>query len=396
MILLLLACILPASGALFAEETTGFVPRQAVVLLTNGELLSGKVSLAGDQYFVWVPEGEIRLPTKRVQRVCDTVDDAYSYLARSSMGSIDDHLGLAAWCLRYELLGYAAKEISAAIALNADHPRIALFARRLELAQTRLKAPSAVSDASTDNLSTETDEPEEIGPVVLDLAEGGVAEFTSRLQPLLINKCAGAGCHGTSTESSFRLIRNVGNRYPTRGQTQQNLIAVLQQIDKEQPQNSPLLLKPLEPAHGGQSGLLFSDQDQAQYERLVEFANLVGDKPLPPVGDKPEEYAAQSPADPFPSEMQRPQPGASPTDAVQSAEPSMDGGTTGNGGPPVGDEEFKDLTDEAILEAFEASPVQHGAIVERYRPIDEFDAEIFNRRFFPVSPPKSAKLPPAE
>lgn len=395
-ILFLLACLWALDRSSFADEASGFVPRQAVVLLTNGELLRGKVSLAGDQYFVGVPEGEIRLPVKRVQSVCDTVDDVYLYLARSSMGSLEEHLELASWCLRHELLGYAAKELSAAMALDANHPRIALFARRLELAHAELKKGSAEREPAPVSNSVET-EKSELGAVVLDLPEGGVAEFTARLQPLLMNKCAAAGCHGSPTESGFRLIRTVGGRNPTRGQTQQNLISVLQQLDKERPANSPLLTKPLDVTHGGLTSPIFSDQEQAQYDRLVEFANLVGDKPDSPSAEEAGGQKEQFPAGPFPAEMQRPQPAGSPTDMVQGVNPGTEPREAEGQIPLTAEEDFNDtLTDEAMLEAFEANPIRRGAAVDRYTPVDEFDAEIFNRRFFPQSKATVTESPSPE
>lgn len=407
------------------EGAEGIAPQQGVVLLTNGEILQGKVSRAGDQYFVWVPDGEIRLPAKRVQRLCDSLDDAYRYLSQSASGSVDDHLQLVAWCLRYDLLGYAANELRAAMDIAPENPRIALLARRLELAYERPAAKvSEPSDADPKGNESGSDViPGADSPAdAMDLPAGGVAEFTSRLQPLLINKCAGVGCHAQPTESNFQLSRMPGNRNPTRRQTQQNLVEVLRWIDKDQPQNSPLLQKPLDPTHAGLTEPIFTDADQAQYDRLLEFANLAANKPPPsPVEAPPEIAATSQQTDPFPMGIERPLPsgpqaGSLPTDGAGSLgtipevptmqaieRPAGDGlpGVTSPGGLPTipqgaapADEE---LSDEALLEAFETNPLQRGAVVNRFEPVDEFDPEIFNRRYFPTkkTTPKSLEVPDA-
>jgi len=398
-VFLLIATIVVSRCALLAMEPSVEIgPRQAVILLANGEVLQGKVSRAGDHYFVWVPGGEIRLPVKRVQRLCDTLDDAYVYLSQSGPGSVEGHLELTTWCLRHNLFGYAANELRAAMTLEPSDPRVAVLARRLKLARERAAVESADNIPVATKKTDDSVDERETESTPMQLPEGAVAAFTSKLQPLLINKCAGAGCHGSPTESTFRLSRMLGGRKPTRRQTVQNLVEVLRWINMEQPGNSPLLQKPLQPSHGGMAEPIFTDADRSQYKRLVEFVNLAAKKPTPVQEDEqPGSQLDASQANAFPSEMQRLQRSGdntlgqtSPAD-VQNMR-TIDRPLSNNLADPV--TEPSGLVDaqpspgagvsedEVLLEAFESNPIQRGTIVERFVPIDAFDPAIFNRRYF--------------
>gem|GEM_PF-490677 len=389
-----------------AEPPTKIGPQEAVVLLTNGEILRGKVSRAGDHFFVWVPDGEIRLPAKRVQRLCDTLDEAYVYLSRSGTGSVDAHLELAAWCLRLDLFGYAANELRAAMAQEPDNPRISILARRLEIARGRPAANSPRAASAVTKIGSADVEKAE--PAFVALPEGAFAVFTSRLQPLLMNKCAGVGCHGTPTEAAFRLSRMKSGRNPTRRQTRRNLAEVLRWIDTEQPANSPLLQKPLEASHGGMVEPVFTAAKRSQYERLVEFVKLAVQEPTP---IKEEEHFGfhfdDARTGTLPSEMRRPQPNgdktedrgedAPPVQEDSAASPTVrsldrsDSSDLSNSPTTSGDDEPED---GALLNALEPSHVQRGAIVERFVPVDEFDPSIFNRRYFhEKQPPPPVRSP---
>ncbi len=389
-----------------ADSAVDLGPRQAVVLLTNGEVLRGKVSRAGDQFFVWIPAGEIRLPAKRVQRVCDTIDDAYVYLSQSATGSVDDRLELVAWCLRYNLLGYAANELREVMVQEPENPRIAIFARRLELARKRpaVDLTDGVTGVRKDNPPKDSASE----PAPFHLPPGAFAEFTSRLQPLLINKCASAGCHGSPTESTFRLSRMFGGRSPTRRQTGQNLIEVLRWIDKEQPAKSPLLQQPLNLSHGGSDEPVFTDADRSQYLRLLRFVNLVVNKPpQKQVDRRPGFHIENPPVDSSPKRSQQPETndpelGADGDDITVSGSPAAisltmksidrpDAGDRANplpGSNGLVDPRTPTLNgddapdDEALVKVFEPKSIQRGAIIERFVPVDEFDPAIFNRRYF--------------
>ena len=76
---------------------------------------------------------EIRRRPARCDFTCQTLDEAYTFQHnRIIAGRIEDHLNLADWCLRHQLLGYAAREITSAMQLDAKNPRVAQLDGRLQ------------------------------------------------------------------------------------------------------------------------------------------------------------------------------------------------------------------------------------------------------------------------
>jgi hypothetical protein len=80
--------------------------------------------------------------------------------------------------------------------------------------------------------------------------------FTRNVQPLLSNKCGNARCHG-SREEGFRLTAVRGDS--SAAIAEQNLAAVLNHLDLQTPDRSPLL-QATRGLHGGNRQLLFSGQ----------------------------------------------------------------------------------------------------------------------------------------
>ena len=71
--------------------------------------------------------------------------------------------------------------------------------------------------------------------------------FVTKVQPILMNACA--SCHATGRGGAFKLARAAGTATASQRTVQQNLAAVLAQVNLEQPQTSPLLVKAIN-VHG--------------------------------------------------------------------------------------------------------------------------------------------------
>ena len=100
--------------------------------MRNGEVLKGRIVRDDNYYRIALADGELRVRVAEAELICRSLDDAYEFKrSRLALGRADDHLDLAEWCMRQELPGYAAKEISAAMALDAQNPRTEFLDRRL-------------------------------------------------------------------------------------------------------------------------------------------------------------------------------------------------------------------------------------------------------------------------
>ncbi len=240
-----------------------------LVVLRNGEILSGRISHDGGRTIISSEGTEIRLSPREVDFVCQTLDEAYTVQHnRIVAGRIDDHLNLAEWCLRHELLGYAAREITAAMQIDPKSRRVALLDDRLR----RALQPEPTKSPASDNPSAvarpvSTDELERL---VRSLPAGTVETFTATVQPMLLNYCATAGCHGPSSQSSYTLSRAPLEKIAARRLTERNLYNTLQWIDRDNPFDSKLLSAAREP-HGPNQASGATGVGTSKYQELVNW-----------------------------------------------------------------------------------------------------------------------------
>lgn len=329
-----LASLVPAADPVAPAQVpagtgTSQPPAALVVVLRNGEILSGQVKQEKDRYIVTAEGTEIRLSGRDVDFICRSLDDAYiRQRDRAAAGQIEDRLRLINWCLRHRLLGYAATELAAAMETNPRHPGIAIFDQRLRQAieqsnnaDRRIAAaqpPAAAPPASIPNTSNPaTLDPTGANPVGassnaastttaaataaaapakarapltsadLDrlsrsLPDGTVEHFIENVQPLLINSCSTVGCHGPSSKSEYALIRPAANgRLAPRGMSQRNLFNTFEWVDHKQPHESQFLVKAREPHGGKPVGILA--ENSVQYRQLVDWVRIAtGATTLPP------------------------------------------------------------------------------------------------------------------
>jgi hypothetical protein len=334
-------------------------PRTTVLVLRNGGVLVGQVVPAGDRYVVLLGDrSEVRVPVRDVEMHCIDLDEVY-LRKRSSLASNDvaGHLNLADWCLQQKLHARVADQLLTVIALQPRHPRLPGLQRRLHLAV-----------ASPESHETQDGTPSSLIPIsdlektTRSLPPSSVAEFTSQIQPLLLNQCGGNSCHGSSGSSDFRLVRPALSRSLTRRFTLRNLHAVMQWVDLEDPESSPLLQVP-SCAHGGLDTGVFGPREQQQFDLLAAWVRSATVVPSAPVPDLVSEANA-----------------APATGLLQASYLQ-----------PV---DLPDDSSERSRRLSELPPSQESASVQRSgsgepthespRHImarDPFDAEVFNRRY---------------
>jgi hypothetical protein len=320
-----------------------------VLLLRNGEVLQGKITLAGDRYYVVLPAGEIFPKVSEVEMFCRDLNEGY-LRKRSAVrpDRSDDRLGLAEWCIRHRLLEQAAAELREATAIDGMHPMIPLLARRLELAKNPPAAPAASR--------AEVVSHDELERLVRGLPPGSVETFTNSIQPLLVNHCSTAGCHGPQSENTWQLLRAPLGKSATRRVTQRNIASALDLVDRESPAASPLLTVPLR-QHGTTRGPIFSSREIAQYKLLVDWVHEVasGTKPASPPSVQPES----------PPLLQTIQPAEPPSNDA-SASPNRDAPAS------------LKLRDDALGKQENSRAKPESPV---YVPVDPFDPEVFNRRY---------------
>ena len=210
--------------------------------------------------------------------------------------------------------------------------------------------------------------------------------FVRRIQPLIANRCAAAGCHGPGTASDFRFssIRN-GSTPLT---AERNLAAVLGQVEPADPQQSPLLQK-ADQLHGGMREPAFRGRVGAQQRQMLhDWVRAAVADLHPEFGPAPEPAELQpslAAADTLPPRRVTQQSAAGSSHAADTALVEL---TEQTHGRPV----ERASADKKMLE--------HAA---RAVATDPFSPSSFNRRFHQVraqtpdlqdSPDEPIVLPP--
>lgn len=380
-----------------AEEPLGLTPRDGLLLLRNGEVLRGQVALIGDFYQVTIPGGGIRIHLRDAELFCRDLEEGYQQKrVRVNPALVADRLALVEWCLRQGLIGYAADELAEAIAIEPRHPRIPLLERRINLAITRPK------DQRHQNGPPQTSESnDELDRLVQALPPGTMETFTNTIQPLILNHCSTAGCHGPAAKDRLRLTRTPPSRPPTRRLTQRNLAATLKLLDHANPEQSPLLINALE-AHGTTKAAPLPQRDTIQVRQFENWVLRVAmgrepSKPPTVTDPLPLLQAGRSIALPPPADGTVPDEDSEFTTGLaegeNDTENSGDKGDTPKAenrrGTPGNQEPAPNSVNRYPRrgQAHAARPPQRDSPVEPFVPIDPFDPEIFNRRFFSETKP---------
>jgi len=338
-------------------------PKESVLLLNNGQVLRGTVTLDGDRYVVHSGTSEIRVPQDAVEHVCRSLAEGYQR-KRAAMFAAGGRTRtrLIQWCLAQGMLDEAERELAEAERLDPNNLRYDLLRRQVKLAREPIEpaeppAPPAeplVSDAQLDIL-------------VRTLPSTAVESFSQTVQPLLLNNCAAAGCHGPSPRSDFQLIRLARGITPNRRVTQRNLHAALAWIDRDHPDASRLLSAAAQ-AHGNTQHHKFEGTEGPVFRHLAAWVRQVADPAVaspPSTVESSEATLSQSISDSdtrrsLPNAAQRNQSArgvAGPFDRSQSS-PSADGPQT---------------------TSLPSTAPQEKA------PADPFDPEVFNRRYHPAA-----------
>jgi hypothetical protein len=324
-----------------------------VLLLANERVLEGDIEQAGDRYRVVRKIGETWVPAEKAVRLCAGMEDAYAFLRqRANLNDPDERLRLANWCRQNGLREQALQEVQAAVALRPDH----VYSRRLLEGLQKTAAPAKPAEPPPHR-----GEPEPLPPVAVELTANALGLFSAKVQPILMNTCA--GCHAAGRGGSFKLTRTFDPGSLARKTTQQNLVAVLATLDPEQPLNSKFLLKAVS-AHGGDvSKAPLPGRDSSPYRALEEWVRLA-------FANNPhlQERTAVQPAV-FGEDGARPPP------------------------PPGGKAEPARQVETAPTTAA-PQPTTAPAAPMNGASNDPFDPEVFNREHHPAKPPKASKSRP--
>ena len=319
--------------AVFAVGTGAAPTNSAVVILRNGNYVTGQVTNLGDRYQIHMSSGgKVQISKKRVEFVAKSLDDAYLRKRdQLPQNSLKARIALAQWCLTVRLYDRAADQVLAVWRIDPRSRQLRALEQRLAAVARKRKAIEHVANAAQKAAAKQRKKRYTVAP----LPPGAVQQFTLTIQPILLNRCSQSSCHGSSSTSKFRLIRPARGYLLKRRATQRNLQAALRWVDRENPSASPLIQLPSAP-HGTAKTSVFEGKfEVVQRKRLLDWIQTLV---------------------------------TSQKDKTKTAAPTAIKKKKSTLSQP-------DVDSEAEFQA----PIGK----EKFVPKDPFDPQIFNRKFFP-------------
>jgi hypothetical protein len=262
--LIALAFLGLVGGSAPAAEPPKSLQKGKVLLLRNEHTMEGDIERVGDQYRVGRRVGETWVPADHVLCLAASMADVYAFLrSRANLHDADERLRLANWCRLNGLHEQELAELEAAAQLRPDHAETQRLLKHLRQAN---RTPAGDKSAQP----TIAKPVAESLPVV-ELTADSLGLFATHVQPILMNTCA--SCHATGRGGAFRLTEVFDDGLANRKALEQNVAAVLRQINLSQPEASRLLTKAVsDHAHSGQAPL--RDRKDAPYRTLEMWVKL--------------------------------------------------------------------------------------------------------------------------
>ncbi len=390
----LLACCGWLTFCIAGQVARGQGTQSGGVLLKNDRVLLGQVQPQGDVFIVRIADqSNISLAKDQVVFVGRDLEDIYQFKLRSIANwNVGDHFKLTRWCMVNDMLDKAAHHYQEVAKQAGSHPRVQQLAielktRMLEVAEFReflglqpLRQPTSGGQLAQPNApQSQSTQPD------VKLASGSfhaaqhphvVSRFNERIQPILLNRCSQAACHGGQSSNSLKLIEPYSKTFSQN--SSDNLAQVLAQVASDPETLSPLLDFATR-AHGIQRHAGIAVTETELITELREWIRMVQNPVVTAVGTSSQLSPATTPA-----VANQPLAGArrAAVDALQPVSPgaaSLKQVPRGGAEPLVSDSEIEAL--EAQLDAILGPAARTPATTAPPNAsLDPFDPAEFNRR----------------
>lgn len=238
------------------------------LVLTTGQLVEGKISPRAGGYVVELPTGGYFVPSERVRVAAEDRHGAYEKLkALEPNPSPDFQVTLARWCIAWKLYQEARVELRDALVADPNHEMAReMYARLHQLLHPEQQVIEKPAPKTREGF--QASDPESLAGLSPETAK----QYVIRVQPLLLNRCGNAACHGSASPQEFHLshVRRGLNRT-----TIENLTNVLRFLDVSDPENSPLLKVPA--GTHGRNGrpIFYGNAGEQNVETLKEWVAQV-------------------------------------------------------------------------------------------------------------------------
>lgn len=338
----------------------------------------------------------MEVPKTDVEFIGEDLESVFQYKFQHMKNrDPESYIRLAQWCQLVNLNDRAIEQLERAVKLAPQSARargLLESARRTSDSPVRTAPPAPPPPplASDDQANISSDpSPRQLAAFQQEVSTPLLSSFSVQIQPMLTRSCATAGCHDATHKNGLALQRSPR---PVAHLTQQNLRAVLAEIDRDDPDNSPILAYAVRP-HGGPNSRPFAKgAGDPAYATLSEWVRAVSGKTTPKSSNQGEQVASARQESPTgtggSAEASTNTPNTPTNSAAQTATPQVAVPPTANsnGAASNADRTTPQRTadprsrPESVRTNTASSQEQASA---PFQPIDPFDPEIFNRRFAP-------------
>lgn len=266
------------------------------VVITGNKLIEGTATVSGEKVVIRQGAIDRTMPKADVLFIGQTRDDVYRYmLGKVPATDPTARLAVARWCMLNGLREQALTEAREVLKLQPTNTAAADLARSLEESLKQFPSDGSLPKPQGGRLVTEP-EP--------DVTPEGSTFFASRAQPILANQCM--ECHARPDYTGeFKLVRVTGFEVGPQS-TLANLRATAAQLKKDDPLNSPLLIKALS-MHGGMKQPAFVSRQAGGYRVLEAWVlQAVGPVPAPMTPPSPPVFPPTQPITPIPPAIESP------------------------------------------------------------------------------------------
>lgn len=232
-----------------------------LVVLHNGNTFSGQVTEQEHRVLVVSDKQRVAFESRDVDMVVASLTEAYRRkAARISQANTHAREKLLSWCIRHHLANEAQEQLNLLHKQHPSFPRLKLWRQRIDsheklAGKTVLPAKAPLHPDAQLARRTQS-----------QLSKSTQSHFVRSIQPILLNGCGLANCHGRATRSHYQLVS--GRSPLARSVTQRNLGATLRQIDDAAPEQSLLWMSAAE-LHGG------AEEDPLTREELEKILGWI-------------------------------------------------------------------------------------------------------------------------
>lgn len=269
--------------------------KASVMVLKTGQLVEGEISQSPGGYLVELPRGNYLVPLERVSVVAEDRHGAYQKLKATQPNPTPDfQVALARWCVAWKLYAEARVELRDALVADPSHQEARqMYAKLHQLMNPEPQAVTKPQPKTAEGF--QEGDPESLAGLSPDTAK----QYVTRVQPLLLNRCGNAGCHGPSSGQEFQLTHIRGG---LNQQTIANLETVLKFVDLSSPEDSPLLTTPSGTHGKNGKPIFFGSTGEQNLQTLKDWVTKAAKELGADAPEKPNVFARQDPFDKTPDE----------------------------------------------------------------------------------------------